>query len=86
MGDKAMEELLEKVAREIVNGDVRAPSAILTVLKRRLLPLLLAGQASEDLVESIFSHVSHGGPTRADAEKQIMAYRAALQAAKGSGS
>jgi hypothetical protein len=30
------------------------------------------------LVESAFSHVSHGGPTRADAEKWIGEARAAL--------
>lgn len=28
-------------------------------------------QAGKDLVESAFAHVSHGGPTRADAEKWI---------------
>ena len=47
----------------------------------KLAPLfaaLEAGQAMHDLVESTVAHVSHGGPTREDAEKCLETYRAAL--------
>jgi hypothetical protein len=56
---------------------------VVKVLEKRLAPLLRAGQASNEIVESTLAHVSHGGPTRVDAEKVTEAYRAALAALEG---
>jgi len=79
MSDKAMEDLLEKVAQEVAQkvseDDTFSTDAIADVLKRRLLPVLEAGQECE------FACCGEGHWHYAR-----MKYRAALQAAKGSGS
>lgn len=44
--------------------------------------LLAALRAGRDLIESAFAHVSHGGPTRADAEKVLVIVRKAIAKAE----
>lgn len=62
---------------EILNREANAKQSVV-LLQAHAQMLVAALTITRDLIESTLAHVSHGGPTRGDAERALKVANAAL--------
>ena len=69
----------------VVHSDHDAALRAIAVFRQQLSLSQESLRAGVDLVESAYAHVSHGGPTRADAEKWLKQAKLALAKERSEG-